>query len=52
MDSSFLIMPFLSGVLITHGNLTAISVGAGEQFDGIVTAGDRTKRVLVVSVGS
>jgi len=28
------------GVVITHANLTAISVGAGDHFDGIVTAGD------------
>lgn len=28
------------GVLINHANLTAISVGAGERFDGIVNAGD------------
>ena len=31
----------LPGVLINHANLTAISVGAGERFDGIVNAGDR-----------
>lgn len=31
---------FRRGVMLTHANLTAITAGAGDAFDGMVVAGD------------